>query len=353
MQKKYLEVYESTRRAILEGAYRKGEKLPSKRVMAERTGVSLITVEHAYDLLAAEGYIEPMPRSGYFVAYGAGELFGAPNSEVPVPPMPAGDTGAGEFPFSVYAGTVRSLLSVYGEKLLARSPNSGIDVLKSAICRYLRRNRGIDVAENRIVVGSGAEYLYGLIIELLGRDRVFGIEDPSYQKIRNVYESRGVTCEPLPLGRDGITAQALENARARVLHVTPYRSYPTGVSATVSKKLAYLQWAAERGGVIVEDDYESEFSVAAKPAETIFAHDRHDRVIYLNTFSQTISPALRVGYMILPEHLVKTFETRLGFYACSVPVLEQYLIAALLDNGSFERHINRVRRARRREIDKK
>ena len=137
--------------------------------------------------------------------------------------------------------------------------------------------------------------------------------------------------------------------RARVIHVTPYRSFPTGVTASASKRAEYLRAAKKIGAYIVEDDYESEFSLSSKTADTIFANDKNDCVIYVNTFSKTISPALRVGYMLIPERLVGDFNEKLGFYSCSVPVLEQFLIAKLLNDGSFERHLNRVRRARKKQ----
>ena len=133
-----------------------------------------------------------------------------------------------------------------------------------------------------------------------------------------------------------------------MLHVTPFRSFPTGVTASASKKREYLEWAANGNRFIVEDDYESEFSLSPKTVDTIFAADGSGRTIYLNTFSNTLSPALRVGYMLLSDELSEKFAEELGFYSCSVPVLEQYLIARLLNDGSFERHLNRVRRNRKR-----
>lgn len=167
-----------------------------------------------------------------------------------------------------------------------------------------------------------------------------------------MYRAAGVKYELLPLSDDGIDGAALSDSGADILHTTPYRSFPTGVTASASKRYEYICWAEKGGRFIVESDYDSEFSVSQKPADTLFALSEQDNVIYLNTFSKTISPSMRVGYMVLPKRLVKTFEERLGFYSCTVPTFEQLVLTELLNSGDFERHINRVRRAKRRELNK-
>jgi GntR family transcriptional regulator/MocR family aminotransferase len=253
------------------------------------------------------------------------------------------------FPVSVLAKTMRRVISELGDGILEKSPNPGFPQLREAIRQYLQRSRGIGADLDQIIIGSGSEYLYGLTVELLGRDRIYGIESPSYNKIRQVYEAADVRCELLPLGQDGIQSHALAASEADVLHITPYRSFPSGVTASASKRHEYLRWASGAGRYIVEDDFESEFSVSGTPWETIFSNSTHDNVIYLNSFSKTVSPALRVAYMVLPKHLVSEFQKRLGFYSCTVPTFEQFVLAAILSDGDFERHINRIRRQKRRE----
>ena len=154
----------------------------------------------------------------------------------------------------------------------------------------------------------------------------------------------------LPLSKDGIDSSSLFGSGANILHTTPYRSYPTGVTASASKRHEYIRWASAKGRYIVEDDFESEFSVSSKPEDTLFALSSGGNVIYLNTFSKTISPSLRIGYMVLPQKLVADFDERLGFYSCTVPTFEQYVIARLFQNGDFERHINKVRRDKRKKL---
>lgn len=351
----YIRLYRKLREDIVSGVYAFGDRLPSKRLLAEENGVSVITAEHAYALLLEEGYVESRQRSGYFVTFRVEEGFAGTEQstyaddkvEMPLPP----DTEM-TFPFSVLARTMRSVLSDYGESLLSRSPNEGTLFLRTEISRYLARSRGIAVPPERIIIGSGSEYLYNLIIGVLGRDKTYGIEDPSYAIIEKTYRLSGVDLELLPLGKDGLESSALRSCRADVLHLTPYRSFPSGVTASASKRHEYIRWARE-GRYLVEDDYESEFSVLKKPEDTLFSQSKKDNVIYMNTFTKSISPSLRVGYMLLPEHLLPVFKERLGVFSCTVPTAIQYVLAQLLKNGDFERHINRVRRAKRREMQKK
>ncbi len=345
----YIQLYRHLVRYIVAGVYPPGSKLPSKRVTAEETGVSVITVEHALDLLVEEGYVESRERSGCFVAYRQAGDVRVPGSSAPVAAPREPETHmAGEFPYSVLARTMRKVLLDQGDRILVKSPNRGCVELREEISRYLIRSRAIEVPADRIIVGSGAEYLYGLIAQLFGKDRIFALEDPSYSKIRKVYAAFGVPCEYLPLGGEGIPTEELEQSKAGLLHVTPFNSYPSGVTAGASKKHEYIHWAEARGAVLVEDNYDSELAVNQKPEDSLFAMDRGRRTVYINTFSKTVAPSMRVGYMLLPESMMDLYEQTLGFYSCTVPLFEQYVLAELLRGGDFERHISRVRRQKRK-----
>lgn len=345
----YLQLYKQIREDIVDENYPYNTKLPSKRSLAEETGVSIITVEHAYALLCDEGYVEARERSGFVVIFRKTDGF-ATSNQVPTEPLHSSKAHTYlDFPVSVLNKTMRKVVTEHGEFLLDRSPNQGRLELREAIRHYLARNRGIHVRAEQIVVGSGSEYLYRFIVELLGKDLIYAIETPSYKKIEQVYRATEIQYDRLPLTHSGIDSKALSETNAQVLHTTPYRSYPTGVTASASKRHEYIRWAKKENRYIIEDDYESEFSISAKPAETLFSISNKDNVIYLNTFSKTISSSLRVGYMVLPEHLVKDFEEKLGFYSCTVPTFIQFVLTELINNGDFERHINRVRRKKRRE----
>ncbi|MBE5924878.1 MAG: PLP-dependent aminotransferase family protein [Lachnospiraceae bacterium] len=345
----YIQLYDHLKNDIVNGIYPYGHRLPSKRVMAEEMKVSIITVKHAYELLCDEGYVESRERSGYFVSFREDDGFVRSEKEM----LPYAHQGFMmtelSFPFSVLAKTMRRILTDYEEQVFEKSPNKGCVELRDEIRKYLGRNRSVYADIEQIIVGSGAEYLYNLIVGLFENDTVFALEDPSYEKIERVYKAAGVYVEKLPLGESGIESDALTSTNADILHVSPYRSFPSGITATASKKHEYIRWAKQADRYIIEDDFESEFSVSRKPEDTMFALSDQDNVIYMNTFSKTISGSLRVGYMVLPKQLVQRFDDKLGFYSCTVPTYEQLLIAELIRNGDFERHINRVRRKKRRE----
>ena len=411
----YLKIYEALRDNITSGAYALGERVPSKRTMAEQTDTSVITVEHAYNLLIDEGYIEARERSGYFVCYRSEDAFPvgdasddadgrqtegstsafsgattdlryrstlsasgytadgrqAEDSTSRLSEEAAGGTmisalaqaegapatdqyeaAAAELSFAGFARTMRRVLSEYAEECMQRSPNEGTLYFRESIARYLQRSRGIHVDVSQIIVGAGSEYLYSLIVQMLGRERVYALEDPSYEKIRRVYEANGAHCELLKLGHHGIHSSELRHSDAGVLHVTPFDSYPSGVTATAGKRQEYISWAKQRQAMIIEDDYASEFSPSTKSEDTLFSLAPEETVIYMNTFTKTISPAIRTGYMLLPKKRAAELKAKISFYSCTVPTYDQYVLAEYLNSGAFERYINRVRRKRRQDRKK-
>lgn len=347
--KSYLSVYDSLRKAILSGGYSFGARLPSKRSVARERGVSLITVEHAYRLLCDDGYADSRERSGYFVAYKTSDGCSRACSHAPISAMPRANAHRTPvaFPFSIFAKTLRGVVTRYGDRVLVKSPNMGTGELRRAISAYLMRARGIHVKASQIVIGSGAEYLYGLLAQMFRR-HVIGVEDPTYAKIAEVYAAHGVCVRKLRLGPRGIGSDLLRRLRGNVLHVTPCRSYPTGVTADASKRHEYVRWASDRNAILVEDDFGSEFSSGRAGSETLFSLDGGRHVVYLNTFSMTIAPSMRVGYMVLPIRLMKAYAETVGFYSCPVPVFDQLFLADFLNSGAFERHLNRLRRCRDR-----
>ena len=356
---KYINLYEQLRKDIIDGIYPPGSKIPSKRVTADNYSVSIITVEHALELLEEEGYISSKERSGYFVTYDINETdnpdavhvhksakIDDANGVSISSTMASGNSGNDAYglSYSTYAKKVRKVLTEYSEEILVRSPGFGIEKLRRNIASYLERSRHIKADYSQIIIGSGAEYLYGLIVRTLGREKIYGIESPSYKKIEQIYTTEGVKIDNLVLDKNGIKSSSLKNTGAEVLHITPYRSFPTGITATAAKKREYLEWAVKKDAYIIEDDFESEFSPSRKSEETLYALDKDGKVIYINTFSRTIGEAVRVAYMVLPPNLVDEFAKKIGFYNCTVPTFNQYVIAELMADGDFERHLNRVRR---------
>ena len=342
----YMQIYNEMKKNIIDGIFLYGEKLPSKRQLAFDTNTSVITIEHAYSILMEEGYIESRQRSGYFVIYQDKDWFlNNERSEMDSKknPIQVQDT----ISYNILSKKMRKVLTEYQDLILMKSPNLGCDELKCAIAAYLRRNRGMNVEARQIVIGSGSEYLYSLVVQILGTNRIYALENPSYEKIQKVYLSNGAHIEMLKMGKEGIHTSELNRTRATVLHVSPYNSFPSGVTATASKRREYVHFAQSRNGFIVEDDFDSEFSMTSKTVDTIYSLDPNHSVIYINSFSKTIAPSIRVGYMVLPRNYVDEFLKRIDFYSCTVPTFEQYVIAQLLNDGDFERHINKIRRKRR------
>lgn len=346
----YEQLYEQIRGEILSGRMSEGEKLPSKRSLAEQLRVSLVTVENAYAQLIAEGYVRAEQRSGYFVQFSGGALEfpeRVNRSEQHLPEEsaeqsgPDESAGAAEFPFSVWTRLMRLVISEKGTKLLQPVENGGAFELRSAISEYLYRSRGLDVQPRHIIIGSGTEYLYNLLIQLLGRGRRYGIEDPGFQKPARIYELNDATFERIPLDGSGMRTDALYEKRVDVAHISPAHHFPTGIVMPISRRREILDWARDGDRFIIEDDYDSEFRRSGKPVPTIFGLGSGS-VIYVNTFSQTIAPSVRISYMCLSPQLYEQWREKLGFYACSVPAFEQYTLARFISEGYFERHINRT-----------
>lgn len=349
---KYYYLYSAIKEDILSGVLQKNEKLPSKRSLAEHLGISLITVETAYQMLKDEGYIESKERSGYFVT----ELKILDKKKEDISNVKKREQlhllekkeriheKSTFFPESLYFKTIRSVLSEYGSELLKKAPNEGCVILRNAIAKYLLRYRGIFAQPEQIIIGSGAEYLYSSVVRMLGNEKVYGLEDPSYKQIRMVYEGMGAKCELLKMGKEGILSKELEYTNADILHITPFHSYPSGVTASARKRQEYLEWAKNKNGMIIEDDFDSEFFMPGKPIDTLYMMDDEQSVIYLNTFSKSLSSSIRIGYMIVPEKCLEIYKKTVGKFSCTVPVLEQYVLAEFIDRGYFEQHLNRVRR---------
>ena len=346
---------------ILNGTLPAGTRLPSKRALAEHLHISVITVEGAYSQLEAEGYLQALPKRGFFVS-AVEQTPPAPRETVSLPEpetprwrldLSRNQVDTARFPVSTWAKLTRQVLSEEPEALLSPVPHQGLPALRQAIAADLRDFKGMAVSPEQIVIGAGAEYLYLLLAQLLGRDTVFAAEDPGYPKIRQVYRACGVSCVPIPLDGQGVDPAALAASGARALHISPNHQYPTGLVTPIARRQALLRWAEEQAGTIIEDDYDSEFRFTGRPIPTLQSIDLRGRVIYLNTFSQTISPSMRLGFLVLPLRLLDRYRRELGFYACTVPALEQHVLARFISGGHYERHLSRMRkeyRDRRAEV---
>lgn len=351
----YEYLYNRIRDDILSGRLVADEKLPSKRALAENLNISTVTVETAYGQLMAEGYIYSKPRSGFFVSkIGDGLVVMNKPADTFTPEsekkegeyfadFTANYTAKDSFPFVTWSKLMRETLTEQCEQLLVNSPSEGVYELRKAIADYLFQFRGISVSPERIIVGAGTEYLYGIIIQLLGRDKRYALEDPGYGKLPSIYGANSVDYVHIAYKKDCVDMDELEKSGADVLHISPSHHFPTGGVTPIGKRYELLSWAKKTDGYIIEDDYDSEFRLAGKPVPPLQSIDGDGRVIYINTFSKSLTPTIRISYAVLPEALTAKYKRELGFYSCTVSTFEQYTLSKFIERGYFEKHINRMR----------
>ncbi len=358
-------LYKKIREDIVSRRLSPDEKLPSKRALAKNLNISTVTVETAYSQLMAEGYIYSVPKSGFYVSHitpGTENKKSPASSNTPAEKstdktiffadFTANYVPSGSFPFVTWTRLMRETMSDSPEKLTVNSPSEGIPELRSAIADYLFQFRGMTVSPEKIIVGAGTEYLYGLIIQLLGRNKTYAIEEPGYQKIGKIYRCNDVSCVHIPLDSNGIDVSCLDSYGAEVVHISPSHHFPTGIVTPISRRYDLLSWAAaETDRYIIEDDYDSEFRLLGKPVPSLQSIDTSGKVIYINTFSKSLTSTIRISYMVLPERLSEKYKQSLGFYSCTVPNFEQYTLAKFIRRGFFEKHINRMRTHYRSQRD--
>ena len=344
----YEQLYRALKADILSGALPGGSRLPSGRALAEHLGLSRVTVETAYAQLLAEGYLTSRPRAGYFVEQLTPQELPPRVSEPeaqPPEPEPAQSRSAQLFPFSVWARLMRGVLLDRRQELLRPAPDAGLPALRQAVAAELYRQRGVHVSPEQVYIGAGAEYFYNLLIQFFGHGRVYALENPGHRKIARVYQANQVAVRPIGMDADGVIPELLEQSGAEVLHISPSHHYPTGTVTPITRRQALMRWlTAQSGRYLIEDDYDSEFRFSGLPIPTIQSMDRSGRVIYMNTFSRTISPSLRISYMILPRTLLPQWQAAMGFYSCTVPSFEQMTLTRFLAEGYFEKHLSRMKK---------
>lgn len=381
-------LYQRIRDDIASGELREGARLPSKRSLAEHLGVSVVTVEGAYRQLVVEGYVESRPRSGYFVcdlqgadvpasagrmaaAGAAGRPTGVGRATLPAGAMSdashvgetsaTGETRAVDFSqaargaeqdaASLWTRALRQALTTEAEsELFAPAPAKGTPRLRAAIASHLRQTRGMVVDPENIVVGAGAQILDSCIVQLLGRDCAYGVEDPGYPRLMRLYAANGVEVRHVPIDDAGVRVDALAASDVGVMHVMPSHQFPTGCVTSIGRRYELLGWAADSSvgeRWIIEDDYDCEFRLAGRPVPALASVDAVGRVIYTNTFSKSLGSALRLAYMVLPDRLMERYTSELGFYSSTVSTVDQVALARILEDGSYERHVARVRKRAR------
>lgn len=372
----YQQIYEYIRNEIRTGKLQRDEKLPSTRSLAEYLQVARSTVDSAYSQLLAEGYIQSKPCRGYFVC-GMDELI-----NLSQPASLSADSRAAEgdffneekmnediesdmeydfsphaismknFPFSTWKRITREILVDANSEMFALGDARGDYELRATICRYLHSARGVNCEPGQIIIGAGNDYLLMLLEKILGRHVPIAMENPTYKRAYRVFQSFAYEIKALPMDKSGISVKALEQSNARVAYIMPSHQYPTGVVMPIGRRMELLKWAEQgEDRYLIEDDYDSEFRYKGKPIPALQASDRTGKVIYIGTFSKSIAPAIRVGYMVLPGPLMEKYRQSCGFYASTVSRIDQRILNEFIKDGYFERYLNKMRKIYKEKHD--
>lgn len=346
-------LYQCIRQDIITGKLRPGERLPSKRALAQHLSIGIITVANAYAQLAVEGYISSAEKKGYFVEDVSNYLVKKSAAAAPLPEAPekeyfadfkANRISLKNFPMATWTKLMRETLSLQNEALLKTVPYNGLYALRQAIADYLLQNRAMQVAPSQIIIGAGTEYLYGRLMQMFGRATTFAIEEPGYKKFAAISASFGNPWKYIPIDDSGLMIDKLEESGADVVHLSPANHFPTGIVMPVTRRLELFEWVNRiHKRYIIEDDYDSEFRYNGRFILPLFAQDTQNKVIYINTFSKSLVPSIRISYMVLPPRLLQRYEETMSFYSCTVSSFEQHTLAHFISEGYFERHINKMK----------
>ena len=354
------QLYTHIKEEITGGHFVQNEKLPSKRRLAVSLQCSQNTIQAAYNQLVDEGYLKAKPKSGYYVA----ALDGVLTLDAKKPVISDSQNQIISyiydfshqgvdyecFPFVIWRRLTRDVINENDRDLMRIGHPQGLLELRASIARYLHQSRGVNCAPEQIIISSGTEFLLQLLIQLFDNAAVYAIENPGYEKLSMIFRSNKASVAAVSLDENGMLPDELEKSGANVVCVTPSHQFPTGSIMPVTRRIQMLNWAYEEPDrFIVEDDYDSEFRYSGKPIPSLQGLDHQCKVIYIGAFSKSLSPALRISYMVLPESLIKLYSEKLNFYICPVPTIEQKVLQLFIDEGHFERHLNRVRNLYRRK----
>ena len=361
----YEQIYEFIKDEIRTGRLLRNEKLPSTRFLAEYLQVSRTTVDMAYEQLVSEGYLEAEARKGYFVSafeelYAIDEM---PRGELPEANRQS-EQAAGRydfspnaidmryFPYATWKKITKNILVDANSKMFSLGDPQGDLKLRSTICRYLLGSRGVNCEPEQIIIGAGNDYLLLLLEKILGRHVHVAMENPTYVRAYQIFRSCAYPVSFVPVDESGMRVDCLRRTDARVAYVMPSHQYPMGVSMPIGRRMELLRWASEADGrYLIEDDYDSEFRYKGKPLPSLQASDVDGKVVYIGTFSKAIAPAIRISYMVLPYPLLERYRSECGFYSSTVSRIDQAILNEFIQDGYFERYLNKMRKQYREKHD--
>ncbi|MGB8454419.1 MAG: PLP-dependent aminotransferase family protein [Anaerocolumna sp.] len=355
----YEQIYNYIKNEIKNGNLPFRYKLPSTRNLAVNLQVSRNTVDMSYAQLVSEGYIEAIPKSGYYVAM-VSDLMHITQKH-PVSPKALTKSiisyqydfspfaiDINSFPFNIWRKLSKNCMNEYNNDLFLLGNNQGDENLRAAIGRYLHESRGVNCSEDQIIIGAGADYLLQLLSQLfqyVKNINCIAMENPTYKQAYKIFTGLRYSVTPIDLDHNGIRIQPLKESEANVVYVTPSHQYPLGIVMPIKRRMELLQWADKAPDrYIIEDDHDSEFRYKGKPIPSLQGIDSSGKVIYLGTFSRAVAPAIRVGYMVLPKKLLELYKQNLYHYSSTVSRVDQNIITHFITDGYFERHLNKMRK---------
>ncbi|WP_042455459.1 MocR-like pyridoxine biosynthesis transcription factor PdxR [Neobacillus dielmonensis] len=357
----YMQLSDYIKSEILSGRIRPQEKLPSKRHLANYLGLSLNTIQAAYDQLNAEGFVKSRPRQGLFVAELEDEFFkteDTPHLEIETPfiksdeikiDFNSGRVDLAQFPYAAWRKlTIQSLYEDQAGIFYNGEPQ-GERNLREEIAKHLFASRGVKCTAKQIIIGAGTQYLIGILVLLLGNGTVYALEEPGFHRARTVLDHHDVPHVPIPLDEAGMDIGALQKSAATVAYVTPSHQFPMGMVMPTARRQELLNWAEVVNGFIIEDDYDGEYRYKGVPIPSLQGLDANGRVIYLGTFSKSLIPSIRISYLVLPPALLKIYQNRFTIYKQTTSRLHQETLFRFMSEGYWQSHLNKMRTLYRRK----
>lgn len=351
----YIQLANYIKQEIISGRIKPKEKLPSKRNLSNYLGLSINTIQSAYEQLCAEGYVESKPRKGLFVTTFDNDLIinqrGLEKLESKTQKeqvnakidFNSGKVDLERFPFAVWRKlTIQSLYADQGELFYNGNPQ-GEQLLREQIAAHLYASRGVRCSAEQIIIGAGTQVLIGLLCMLIGKEYIYALEDPGFHRTRITLQNLGVHTVHIPLDEDGLNINQLKNTNAKVVYVTPSHQFPYGMIMPISRRMDLLKWAEEKNGYIIEDDYDGEYRYKGKPIPSLQGLSTKESVVYLGTFSKSLIPSIRISYMVLPSPLMKKYQEHFTIYKQTVSRVHQDTLYRFMKDGLWQSHLNKMR----------
>lgn len=335
----YIQLYNYIKKEILNGNLKSNDSIPSKRKLAEHLNISLNTIMEAYNMLISEGLIISIPKKGYFVSNYNIKINNINYNELTHKKndykydLTTKNIDNTLFPYFTWNKISKNI--IYNENIFERTSSYGYYKLRNTIKEYLYETKGINVNPNNIIIGSGIEYLFTILIDIIDKNN-YAIENPGYDKIAKILKNHNKNIEYMEIDDNGAV---INNIKSDVIYITPSSQFPLGIKMSLDRKLEISSWATDK--YIIEDSFDSEFKYLSNQSISLF--ELNNNTILLSSYSRSISPALRIAYMILPDKLLKKYDEKYSFYSTTVSTLDQMILNEFITSGAYSRHINKVK----------